>query len=219
MRTYAPRRAEFVASPSEVMRPIFGLDIDGSLGAYHEHFWSFAVAWTGRNLPHPSEFRGDTSFATFLGLSKATYRKIKLAYRRGGLKRSMPAFDGASLLTRVLRDRGAIVVLCTTRPYLSLEGVDEDTRHWARRNSISHDFIIWGEWKYRDLARFGDRVVAIMDDEPLLLAQAKDAGLYTVGHRRSYNGSAEVDEWASVGRDAESVLLNRLGLWEEENMQ
>jgi hypothetical protein len=186
MKKYPPRGSDLHVEGVEVQRPIFGLDIDGTLGLYHEHFWSFACAWTGKELRHPDYYTGG-SFAAHLGLAKSTYRKIKLAYRRGGAKRSMPVVDGASELARSLRSRGAIVVLCTTRPYLSLEGIDEDTRHWAKRNKIGHDFIIWGENKYRDLARFGDRVVAVLEDEPVMHKQAVSQGIRTFAPIRQYN--------------------------------
>jgi hypothetical protein len=185
------------------------------LGAYHEHFTAFASAWTGRSLPDPEGYR-DGSFAAHLGLSKSTYRKIKLAYRRGGAKRSMPVVAGASELTQSLRQRGAIVVLCTTRPYLSLEGVDEDTRHWARRNGIAHDFIIWGEWKYRDLSRFGERVVAALDDEPALIAQANECGIKTLCIQRPYNSAASPFALAADLDQAKFILNVWLNKWEQD---
>lgn len=218
MKKYPPRRSEIHDPLLEVPRPIFGIDIDGTLGLYHEHFTRFAEAWTGRSLPGVEGYR-EGSFAAHLGLSKSTYRKIKLAYRRGGAKRSMPVVAGASALTGSLRSRGAVVVLCTTRPYLSLEGVDEDTRHWARRNGVAYDFIIWGENKYRDLARFGDRVVATLDDEPLLMQQSKDSGLLTFGVIRPYNLSTDVapEEWCRNLEDAGNDLHVALDYWEKEH--
>lgn len=219
MRKYPPRRSEIHDPESEVPRPIFGIDIDGTLGRYHEHFTAFAEAWTGRVLPSHTFFGGG-SFAAHLGLSKSTYRKIKLAYRRGGAKRSMPVFDNASELTRSLRDRGAIVVLCTTRPYLSLEGVDEDTRHWAKRNEIAHDFIIWGEWKYRDLGRFGRRVVSVVDDEPAMMRQAMKEGILTNKVCRPWNEklSCVVNGYACTTlNDVGMAMHEQLDEWENDH--
>lgn len=217
MKKYPPRRAEFHDPASEVPRPIFGIDIDGTLGQYHRHFTNFAAAYLGRSLPDPEEFGGG-SFATHLGLSKSTYRKIKLAYRRGGAKRSMPPYPGASELTRSLRSRGAIVVLCTTRPYLSLEGVDEDTRHWAKRNEVQHDFIIWGESKYRDLNRFGDRVVSVVDDEPSMLQQAMALGIKTNKVARRYNQTTIVNGYkCTYLSDVQMAMERQLNEWEKEN--
>lgn len=221
MKPYAPRKTELYDPVVEVQRPIFGLDIDGTLGYYHEHFWAFACAWTGRDLNHPCEYSGG-SFAAHLGLAKTTYRKIKLAYRRGGAKRSMPVVDGASELAMALRSRGAVVVLCTTRPYLSLEGIDEDTRHWAKRNKIQHDFIIWGERKYQELARFGDRVVSVLEDEKELMWQAMENGLTVNRINRSYNGGMldrdhrPVNGYACTTlADAKIAMLEQFDDWEE----
>lgn len=223
MKKYAPRGTDLYDPAVECQRPIFGIDIDGTLGIYHSHFINFAEAWLGRTLPPADGFRGG-SFAKYLGLSKATYRKIKLAYRRGGLKRSMPVFTGASNLTGSLRKRGAIVVLCTTRPYLSLENVDEDTRHWAKRNRIRHDYIIWGEHKYRELARFGERVVSVLEDEPALLRQAMGLGLVANRVERSYNqGMLDVDRTPVNGYgcttllDAGIAMNEQLDEWEERH--
>lgn len=222
MMPYPPRGSELHVEGAEVQRPIFGVDIDGTLGEYHEHFWRFACAWTGRDLPHPRDFVGG-SFAGFLGLAKSTYRKIKLAYRRGGAKRSMPVIPGARELTRSLRSRGAVVVLATTRPYLSLENIDEDTRHWAKRNSIQHDFILWGEYKYRDLSRFGSRVVSVLEDEPVMMKQAMDSGLTVNAPFRPYN-NPETDNFVPINGfgcpsliDAKIAMHFQLDQWEKEN--
>lgn len=221
MKRYPPRRASLYDQSKEALRPVIGLDIDGTLGEYHEHFWRFACAWVGRELPHPDGYKGG-SFAKYLGLAKSTYRKIKLAYRRGGLKRSMPVRDGAPELARGLRRRGALVILCTTRPYLSLENIDEDTRHWAKRNKIEHDAIIWGEHKYKELSRFGSRVVAALDDEPALINSGISAGVPMVRMSRPYNIDLAVHrthEWVVFDcRDAQGILGLMLTRWEEKNL-
>lgn len=221
MTPYAPRRMNGTNSSQHVERPVFGVDIDGTLGLYHEHFTRFAEGWLGRSLNDPKEYVGGP-FWSYLGLSKATYRKVKLAYRRGGLKRSMPVADGASVLTSSLRKRGAIIVLCTTRPYLSMENIDEDTRHWARRNKIAHDQIMWGEHKYQDLSRlFGpERIVATLDDDTALAQQSADCGLSSFLVDRSYNqANGNYVNWIRVPSlyDAKLILHSCLDLWEKEN--
>lgn len=214
-RTYPPRKSALYDQSREALRPVFGLDIDGTLGAYHEHFTNFASSWLGRDLPPPEEFSYG-SFASHLGLSKTTYRKIKLAYRRGGLKRSMPVLLGAGDLASSLRKRGALVVLCTTRPYLSLENIDEDTRHWARRNKIEHDLIIWGEHKYRDLARFGTRIVGVLEDEPQLILGAESLGLPVMVHSRPYNSEFAFPRVRGDLATASRIMHSWLDKWEGE---
>jgi hypothetical protein len=165
--------------------PVLGIDIDGTLGQYHEHFLRFARGWLGAGeyWPGPKDYRGHywgddgydgyCSLAEYMGVSKRTYRLCKLAYRRGGLKRSMPVYPGARELLVSLR-RKAWVVLCTTRPYLSMDNIESDTVEWLRRNRLPYDGILMGEHKYRDLKRqYGDMVAAVVDDDPALLWQAR----------------------------------------------
>lgn len=160
-------------------------DIDGTLGKYHEHFHQFAEGYVGRQLPEPRYWKGEGvgSFWSHLGLSRQTYRRVKLAYRQGGMKRSMPTLDlgmTASEFTYRVRQLRFELWLCTTRPYLMLGNVDEDTRHWLRRNKIRHDLILWGEKKYQEAYRIarqnGQQIVAVFDDEPGLISQAFVAG-------------------------------------------
>lgn len=169
--------------------PVVALDIDGTLGDYHGHFLRFASDWYGRPMPSPAEINPGLPLHKFMETSKATYRQCKLAYRQGGLKRSMPAYPGASELTQSLRAAGAEVWICTTRPYLRLDQIDPDTRHWLRRNHIQFDAILWGENKYRDLARNAgkERVAAVMDDLPELIEQANSLGFWTMIRDQPYN--------------------------------
>lgn len=160
--------------------PIVALDLDGTLGDYHEHFRRFAEMWTGREVVWDPGIHG--SFATQLGMSKATYRKCKLAYRMGGMKRSMPVFDGAKELTQAIRRRGAMVVACTTRPYLQMTTIDGDTQHWIRRNGLQVDGILYGEHKYRDLVKSvgKERVICALEDDLSQIKVANSLGISTI---------------------------------------
>jgi len=215
---YPPRRSSFYQPEIEVPRPVIGLDIDGTLGRYHEHFIQFAVDWLGIWAP-PMEYDGSVSLATFLGISKARYRKVKLAYRQGGLKRSMPIYSGAKDISRVTRKAGAEVVICTTRPFLQLEAVDPDTKEWLKRNGIQYDNLIHGENKYRELAkRYPGRVVGIVEDLPELIAQAETLGLRPIIRAQAYNrgyvsANEGTDRFDSLGVIAE-VLLERIRQYE-----
>lgn len=151
------------------------LDIDGTLGDYHGHFLRFAEGWIGRLMPSPEENNPGLPLSKFMKVSRSTYRQCKLAYRQGGMKRSMPAYPGAAELTRHIRKSGAEVWICTTRPYLRLDNIDPDTRHWLRRNQIQYDGVLFGERKYADLARIvgAEQVCLAVDDLP----EQIDAGL------------------------------------------
>lgn len=108
------------------------------------------------------------------------------------------------------------MVLCTTRPYLSVENIDEDTRHWAKRNGIQNDGILWGPHKYRDLVRtYGkDRIVGVLEDEPEMVEQAEGLGLAVVVAKRPYNEGLR--PWRYSLTVTEAVFDHWLEKWEME---
>jgi len=167
--------------------PIVALDLDGTLGDYHRHFERFAQMWTGREIVWDPEIVGP--FYKQLGMSKAVYRQCKLAYRMGGMKRSIPMFEGADELSRAVRGAGAAIAACTTRPYLAMSTIDLDTQHWLRRNTIKVDHILYGEHKYRDLVRSvgRDRVVCALDDDLSQLGVAERLGVVPIMRRNEAN--------------------------------
>lgn len=193
--------------------PIVALDIDGTLGVYHWHFQQFAEAWVGRQLR--GGYDGSVPFNKWLGLSKQTYRKCKLAYRRGGLKRSMPTYTGARELTVAVRKERARVIICTTRPFLSLEDVEPDTLHFLRRNGIQYDYVISGEHKYRELVRRVNksRLVMVLEDQDDMLLQALSLGLPAVRARHSHNDASTLKlEYETPDlKVAERLALSRIG--------
>lgn len=184
------------------MKPVVALDIDGTLGDWHEHFRKFLENWTGKKCPpdhrmfttrdgqvlERPRWDGSEPFYKWLGVSKATYRQAKLAFRQGGLKRFMPCYPSVAEHVKALR-RVSEVWLCTTRPYLRLDNIDPDTRHWLRRNRIQYDGVIFGEHKYRDLVKIvgRDRIAGVLDDDPQLAKQALSLGLPTLLRGQPWN--------------------------------
>lgn len=168
--------------------PVVALDIDGTLGDYHGHFLTFAQQYLGKPMPDPKESTEGEPLYQLMHVSKATYRQVKLAYRQGGLKRSMPCYPGAAQISRIIRESGYRVWICTTRPYLRLDNIDPDTRHWLRRNSIQYDGVLFGDHKYRDLERaVNGNVLMVVDDLPPMLKQAMDLGMSAVLRDQPYN--------------------------------
>jgi hypothetical protein len=170
-------------------RPCVALDIDGTLGDYHGHFTRFAEQWLGRDLPDPLFNTEGVPFYRWLGMGKSTYRQCKLAYRQGGMKRSMPAYEGASELTRYIRGQKCDVWICTTRPYLRLDNIDPDTRHWLRRNKIQYDGVIFGDNKYKQLRDIvgADQVLFVVDDLPEQIKKAWRQNLTAMLRSQPYN--------------------------------
>lgn len=153
--------------------PILALDIDGSLANWHAHFLAFAEGWFGKPMPPADQINPGMRLHKFMGVPLAQYRECKLAFRQGGLKRSMPVYPGAAELTRDVRKAGAEVWICTTRPYLRLDNIDPDTQENLRRNKIQYDGLIYGDDKYKELFRqVPGRVAAIVDDLPEMIMEA-----------------------------------------------
>lgn len=163
----------------EVVRPVVAVDIDGTLGDYHGHFLKFANSYLG-TWP-AADYDGTEKFSDWFRkkyeVSIDVFRDIKLAYRQGGLKRTMPMYDDAWYIVDQMREAGAEVWITTTRPYLRLDNVDPDTREWLRRNDIEFDGLIYDKAKYAMLSdRVGrDRVVAVIED---LLGKCNEAGRF-----------------------------------------
>lgn len=207
--------------------PVVGLDIDGTMGDYHGHFLRFAEGWLGREMPDPSDINPGLPLHRHMGTAKSTYRRIKTAYRQGGLKRSMPCYSGARELTVALRRAGAEVWICTTRPYLQHGPIEPDTRHWLRRNGIQHDHILWGEHKYRDLVRIAgiDRVVCVIEDLPVMAEQAMSnlipAILRDQPYNRWWNGGNSPGEHMRAAdlAEARDLALFFLESWKERKEQ
>lgn len=149
---------------SRVVRPVVALDIDETLGLYHEHFRRFASGYVGRELPEG--YDGSEPFWSYLGLELFKYRQVKLAYRQGGMKRSMPVREGARELVSKAHELGAEIWITTTRPYLRLDNIDPDTQEWIARNGLRYDHMLYDEDKYLQLASLvdPDRVVFVLDD-------------------------------------------------------
>lgn len=168
--------------------PVVAIDIDGTIAQYHDHFLHFASLWTGRDLVINWD-GSNGSFNKAIGMSKRSYQECKLAYRQGGMKRSLPVFDGARELTVEIRKKGCQVWICTTRPYLRLDNIDPDTRHFLRRNRIQFDGVLYGERKYQDLVKIvgRERVVVVLDDLPEQIDAANKLGLKTILRVGSHN--------------------------------
>jgi len=175
-------------------KPVVALDIDGTLGDYHRHFLQFAENYFGLVMPKPEKINPGLPLWQHMKISQRDYRDCKLAYRQGGLKRWMPAYLGAGALTQAIQREGAEVWICTTRPYLRLDNIDPDTRHWLRRNDIEYDAVLFGEDKYPELVRqVGvDRIVAVVDDLKEQIAMAHEIGIPNVYLRNQpYNQGLE----------------------------
>lgn len=216
-------RIKNTATKSSCSKPVVALDIDGTLSDYHGHFLRFAEGWIGKPMPLATDINPGLPLYRHMRVSKGTYRACKLAYRQGGLKRSMPCYEGSSELTRALRKAGAEVWICTSRPYLRFESVDGDTRHWLRRNKIQYDGVIWGAYKYRTLCRDVEpfRIVAALDDLPPMYEQAAKLGISAFLRDQPYNQPVKGAEIRESYRrifdisEAQAIFLKEISNWKD----
>jgi hypothetical protein len=161
------------------LAPVVGLDVDGTLGDYYEHFRWFAELYLQRPVYIDWDFAPTMEFSDALGLDKETYRQIKLAYRQGGMKRSLPLFGGMGDAVKTIRTWGIQVWITTTRPWQRLDNIDPDTQFWLNRSFGRIDGVIYGEEKYMDLRDIvgPERILGVVDDLPENVVSAQSLGL------------------------------------------
>lgn len=211
---------------SREITPVVAIDVDGTMGDYHGHFLRFAYSWLGGDLSSDAPgYSGAISFSDYcreiFGIDLATYRQIKLAYRQGGMKRTMPIFDGARALCWAVKDAGAELWITTTRPYLALDNIVPDTVEWLRRHEIAYDGILFDEDKYEELAKRVDsrRVVAVLDDLPEMYDAA--AKVLYFGHdvplliKGGFNYGVKRTMMATLDA-ATDIVLDRIKVWKEQ---
>lgn len=212
-----------------VDKPVLALDIDGSLGDYHGHFLAFARNYFGRAMPDPAQINRGFPLWQHMEVTLPEYREAKLAYRQGGFKRWMPAYDGAADLTKAARTAGAEVWICTTRPYLRLDNIDPDTREWLRRNTIEYDAVLFDDrsrdgGKYVELVRQvgRSRIVGVLDDLPESLSEAAGNGIRQIWMRdQPYNQHFQpkwadriFDLWDLTAAVLDAIDLHQKGIAE-----
>lgn len=213
---------------SREIRPIVAVDIDGTLGNYHMHFFNFAKAYFGSKVsPIQSVgYTGNTRyynwFCKTFEVSHFEFRECKLAYRQGGLKRSMPVYLNASDFTKLLRSIGFEIWITTTRPYMRLDNIDPDTRFWLDHNKIDYDYMIYDDKKYRILAKQVDpkRVLAVVDD---LAEEVEEANRFFpetgILRQTLYNKSnwKRFPEDNNLMKIADIIIDSRLPQWRKEH--
>ena len=210
---------------SRLVVPIVAVDLDGTLGDYHSHFLGFVSDYFGL-APTPAKYDGTERFREWcervMGINEAGWHEVKLAYRQGGLKRTMPMFAGAVDLCKGIRAAGAELWLTTTRPYLRLDNVDPDTREWLRRNGVVYDGLLYDRDKYARLAASVEkgRVVAVVDD----LGKQYDAAAEAFGpdipilRRNDYNTGVTRPNMDRLLPSIQETVEQRIADWHERNV-
>lgn len=209
---------------SELIRPVVALDIDGTIGDYHGHFLSFATDYLGWT-PHEDmlTYDGSEPFGHWCqdayAISLSTYREIKLAYRQGGMKRTMPVIPFGPTIARLVNNMDAELWITTTRPYLSLDNIVPDTVEWCRRHEIEYDGMLFDELKYKQFATRIDpeRVVLILDDLKEMCEAAEE--LFpgrAVQVASQYNSGDRFTVCSTLDACAE-IIVGRIDHWREQH--
>ena len=209
---------------SRKVDPVVSIDIDGVLGDYHGHFVVFAQEYLGSSMLWG--YDGSIEFSEYLKLDKQIYRDMKLAYRQGGQKRSLPVYQGAVSFMNSLKDEiGVELWIATTRPYMRLDNIDPDTRFWLERHKIPYDHILYGDDKddkYGQLISQVDRerVIAVIDDlvDQCFHAEAKlQPRNVVIQPIRPHNRGAPYKNQFNSFDDALSTINERADVWRDRH--
>lgn len=201
----------------EPVRPVVALDIDGTLGDWHRHWFDFADSYFNRRFLH--RYVGAVRLHEHMAITLEQYRQAKLVFRQGGYKRTMPLYPGAQLLVAAIRTMDAELWITTTRPYMRLDNTDPDTREWLARNEIYYDGLLYDEDKYAKLAEIVDprRIVAVLDDEAECYDRAEDLGLHPILIQRQHNTATRRPVEAMNLGVAKKMILERVQRWKDNN--
>lgn len=199
------------------LAPVVGLDVDGTLADYYEHFRWFAELYLQRPVEIHWDFTDTMEFSDALGIGKEQYRQIKLAYRQGGMKRSIPVFTDMGLAVKAIRAGGIQVWITTTRPWQRLDNIDPDTQFWLNRNLGRIDGVIYGEEKYLDLVDIvgKDRILGIVDDLPENVVSALSLGINAALMEGEHNQAFRSVRKVHTVKDA-PTLMNAVFNWHRE---
>lgn len=212
------------------IEPVVAIDMDGTMADYHQHFYDYSCRFLG--IPtRPNlrcDYEGDIPFKTWwmaeFMQSSDTWHDVKLAYRQGAMKRSQPPIEPTYDLaawTRAITGLGVELWITTTRPYLSLDRVDRDTRFWLDHRGIIYDGLLYDDDKYAVLAdRVGaERVIAVLDDLPEMYdaAQIWFGDRAPILRRNSYNTKVTRPNVTSRLSEAYAMIRERVGLWRTQN--
>lgn len=192
------------------LAPVLALDVDGTIADYYAHFKWFAEMYLQKDLS--VDWTGTEQFNEALGIDLSVYRQIKLAYRQGGMKRSIPALDPqlSSVIPLIRSHLGVQIWICTTRPWQRLDNIDPDTQFWLNRNIGRVDGVIYGEDKYEDLVDLvgKGRILGVVDDLPENIRKAASIGLRSAIYAGDHN-----EGWRSeISPGVTSVVRSAVGI-------
>lgn len=207
------------------VKPVVAIDIDGTLGNYHGHFWDHMRGYLGIPVPDPTPmYCGSLGFKKWAmdayNITESEWNDIKLTYRQGASKRTMPVYPYAAELCDGVR-RIAELWLTTTRPFQRLDNIDPDTREWLDRHGIKYDGLLYDEQKYTKLYQSvgSGRVVAVLDDllEELHNAESNFGYNVPILRRTQFNCVVEYPRMVNDLGQAFDMIFKKVESWNERH--
>jgi FMN phosphatase YigB (HAD superfamily) len=160
---------------------IVGVDIDGVLAPYPEHFLKWAIEWDWRVACEagdpPNGFPVYSSIKEFIEKrGYGTYVEAKHAYRSTGQKRFLPVIDGAKELLHELHVRGYKIILLSARPYQKYVRIFADTIEWLNSNGLEYDAIMFDRDKEDTIIKRFPNIKLMIDDDEANIRKICQAG-------------------------------------------
>jgi 5'(3')-deoxyribonucleotidase len=210
---------------NRTIKPVVAVDIDGTMGMYHKHFLDFASNYLNQQVKdhYVSNQPFKEWFCSNYRVTTDVWHDIKLAYRQGGMKRTMPVYPDARELCQSIQKAGAELWVTTTRPYIRHDNIDPDTREWLRRHHIPYDYLIYDGHKYKKLAQLvgRERVCAVLDD---LLEETSEAEVMfgdwvPIMRKQPFNKATTWRTEATNLQMASRLIDDRIKRWRELHEQ
>lgn len=199
---------------SSTVRWVVAVDIDGTMAQYHRGYRDFLELYDNHQ-PNtlPTRWHGLGEFRDVFGLTKQQHHDRKMAYRSGGFKRWMPKFDCAVTMMQDLKKLDLEVWVTTTRPWMRMDNVDNDTLEWLRRWEIPFDHLLFDEDKYGRLVEIVDpeRIIGVLDDEAEQRDRCEELNLPFVLRRSDWNYEVEASMMIENLADFGFLVEERMG--------
>ena len=143
---------------------IAGVDIDGVLAAYPEHYINYVNKELGTDFK-VNQVK-DYDLYNSLPIPEDIALDLKDSFRQSGQNRTIPVLEGAKKFLQELRRRDYKIVLLSARPYKQYRRIFADTQTWLNENGLVHDAILWDEDKCGRLVReFGKENVSFFVED------------------------------------------------------
>jgi hypothetical protein len=161
------------------------LDLDGVLASYPESWIEF-LQKRGITISIEAWIEEDMKMR-FL-MDPRRYFSLKHEFIESGGYRDMGILPGAILFTELLKRKGYIIVILTSRPYPTYKRVFGDTLLWLKENNIVFDAILFDENKVEAVVSRGIKPQFVVEDNLNYAKQFSSIGVKTFLLRRPYNG-------------------------------